>query len=85
MVVMSKDGKLTSKDLPKEVREAKFIPPSGKNTLNRKDSEIENIKNALTLTNGNRSKAAELLGITRKTLFNKMNRYGLEKDKESAE
>jgi DNA-binding NtrC family response regulator len=57
----------------------------GKTILNRKESEIENIKKALTLTNGNRSKAAGLLGITRKTLFNKMNRYGLEKDKNPAE
>jgi len=78
MVVMAKGGSLTLKDLPKEIREAKAGP--GKAVLNKKESDIENIKRALTMTNGNQSKAAELLGVTRKTLFNKIKRYDLSKD-----
>ena len=33
---------------------------------------------ALTRWEGNRTKAAEELGITRRTLFNKMKEYGIE-------
>jgi two-component system, NtrC family, response regulator HydG len=67
------------KDLPKEIREAKASPPLGKAVLNKQESDIENIKRALTVTNGNQSKASKLLGVTRKTLFNKIKRYGLSK------
>ncbi len=77
MVVMAKGGSLTLKDLPKDIREAQSVPAPGKIVLNRKESEIENIRRALTQTNGNQSKAAALLGVTRKTLFNKIKRYGL--------
>jgi DNA-binding NtrC family response regulator len=79
MVVMAKGGNLTLKDLPKEIREAKASPPLGKAVLNKQESDIENIKRALTVTNGNQSKASKLLGVTRKTLFNKIKRYGLSK------
>jgi transcriptional regulator with PAS, ATPase and Fis domain len=79
MVVMAKGGNLTLKDLPKEIRNAKTPPSSGKGVLSRKEAEIENIRRALVTTNGNQSKAAALLGVTRKTLFNKIKRYGLSK------
>jgi DNA-binding NtrC family response regulator len=79
MVVMAKGGSLTLQDLPNEVREAKAAPEPGKAVLNKAESEIENIKKALAMTNGNQSKAAELLGVTRKTLFNQIKRYGLNK------
>ncbi len=42
-----------------------------------KDAEIENIKKALLKHEGNRSKAAEELGISRRTLLNKIEEYGL--------
>jgi two-component system response regulator AtoC len=78
MVVMSKGGVLTLKDLPKEVREAKRVPAPAKGVQTKSDAEKENIKKALAQTNDNRSNAAKLLGITRKTLFNKIKKYGLE-------
>ena len=46
----------------------------GLQTLN----EVEKIKEALRITRGSKSKAAELLKIDRKTLYNKLSRYGLE-------
>lgn len=42
-----------------------------------RDSEIERLKQALTLTSGNRTKAAELLGITRRGLLKKLKRFEL--------
>ena len=46
------------------------------------EAEASAIRNTLRATGGNRTKTAELLGISRKTLFNKMSRYGI---KEGAE
>lgn len=40
-------------------------------------TEQEQIKAALRSTGGNKSKAAMLLGIDRKTLYNKLERYGI--------
>jgi transcriptional regulator with PAS, ATPase and Fis domain len=41
------------------------------------ESEIEMVRRALEQTGGNRTKAAELLGITRRGLIYKLKRYGL--------
>ena len=41
-------------------------------------AEREAISNALSETGGNREKAAELLGIGRKTLYRKLRQYGIE-------
>ncbi|NOZ95142.1 MAG: sigma-54-dependent Fis family transcriptional regulator [Acidobacteria bacterium] len=41
-------------------------------------AEIAAIRDALAVTGGRRSRAAELLGVSRKTLWEKMKAYGLE-------
>lgn len=41
-------------------------------------TEQERIAAALNTTNGNKAKAARLLGIDRKTLYNKIERYGID-------
>jgi DNA-binding NtrC family response regulator len=38
------------------------------------------VKAALSLANGNRTAAAEILGLSRQSLYAKLNRYGLEGD-----
>jgi two-component system NtrC family response regulator len=46
----------------------------------RQDAESKAIRVALTKSYGNISKAAELLGITRPTLYDLLNKYGLSAD-----
>jgi two-component system response regulator HydG len=43
-----------------------------------KEVEAELIQRTLEETGGNRSRAANMLGITRQTLLNKIREYGLE-------
>ncbi len=49
----------------------------GNNTVfTFEENEITAIKNALAKTNGNQTKAAELLGISRRTIINKIKKFG---------
>jgi DNA-binding NtrC family response regulator len=48
-----------------------------KPTYNLQELEKDAVKKAIREAQGNYSKAAELLGISRKTLYNKISKYGL--------
>ena len=82
-VVLARNDIIGIKQLPTEIQ----LPPalqtspapvrrSGVASLD--DMERETILQALTQTHGNKKKAAELLGIQRPTLYNKMKRYAIE-------
>jgi two-component system response regulator PilR (NtrC family) len=82
-VVLARRDSIGIKELPAEIQ----LPPalqtstaparrSGVASLN--DIERETILQALAQTHGNKKKAAELLGIQRPTLYNKMKRYAIE-------
>jgi DNA-binding NtrC family response regulator len=82
-VVLARSDIIGIKELPAEIQ----LPPalqtspapvrrSGVASLD--DMERETILQALTQTHGNKKKAAELLGIQRPTLYNKMKRYAIE-------
>jgi DNA-binding NtrC family response regulator len=58
------------------------IPPEG---LSLEVLERELIIQALSLAGGNKSRAARLLGLTRRTLYSRMERYGLRKPGEAEE
>ena len=60
-------------DLPKQEQGSVGLQP-----LYDKDDEKKRILDALKHTGNNKSKAAALLGIDRKTLYNKLKLYGVE-------
>ena len=80
MVVMARGKRLSVRDLPPQVREqalaARGRPrPGGEFSL--EESERTLILKALRASGGNRTRAAEHLGISRRTLHRKLNEYGL--------
>jgi two-component system response regulator AtoC len=56
--------------------EAEKTPDSGE-PLSMEAIERKEILDALARCGGNRTKTAEVLGISRKTLFNKLREYGI--------
>lgn len=81
MVVLSRTDKLGVKDLPPDIRPSattgrqKHVSTGKSSTL--EDAEKQLIINALETHGGNRTKAAEQLGISRRTLHRKLNEYQL--------
>jgi DNA-binding NtrC family response regulator len=83
-VVLARQGLIDVKELPAEIQlptalqqtELATLPRSGVQSLD--DVERNAILQALAECRGNKKKAAELLGIQRPTLYNKMKRYAIE-------
>ena len=83
-VVLARQGLIDVKELPTEIQlptalqqtELGALPRSGVQSLD--DVERTAILQALAECRGNKKKAAELLGIQRPTLYNKMKRYAIE-------
>jgi two-component system, NtrC family, response regulator HydG len=84
-VVLARQDQITVKELPAEVRlpvalqkteRAAVQARSPARSLN--DMERNAILDALAQCHGNKKKAAELLGIQRPTLYNKMKRYAIQ-------
>ncbi len=73
-VVLGTSQEITVEDLPAHVRQTSTL--SRKPTL--EDLERAYIAEILDYTRGKKSRAAEILGITRKTLLEKRKRYGLD-------
>ena len=83
-VVLARQGIIGVKELPAEIQlpaalqqaELNSLPTGGVQSLD--DLERNAILQALAECRGNKKKAAELLGIQRPTLYNKMKRYAIE-------
>jgi len=76
--VLLTNGDFVEKEaLPKEVYKSKLGNVKNDN-FSKADYEKEQIVKALKQSNFNKSKAAKLLQITRKTLYNKINHYNLD-------
>lgn len=82
MVVMSTGDLIKFEDLPEQIKYAKAsphsiiksLPPEG---ISLEEVEIELIKKALEMNQGNQSMAAKFLGISRQTLLYRMKKYHL--------
>lgn len=76
MCVLSSGGKLTLEDVPLEiVRPAAEVAFRPSQTL--EETEKAKILSVLDTCKGNKSRAAEVLGISRRTLHRKINEWGL--------
>ena len=70
---------ITCRDLPGEITDGPAAEPAAAPLpLRDRASEEEQIRRALAAAGGNKSQAAKLLGIDRKTLYNKLHLYGIE-------
>jgi len=85
MVVLDTDGVLGLDDLPPELSEADDLPAANSDAgpsslIGRSMEEIERwaIEQTLKLTGGNREETARTLGIGARTLYRKLDKYGLE-------
>jgi DNA-binding NtrC family response regulator len=83
-VVLARQDQIGIKELPAEVQLPAALqngerhrPPNG-GTQNLDDLERNAILQALAQCHGNKKKAAQVLGIQRPTLYNKMKRYAIE-------
>jgi DNA-binding NtrC family response regulator len=80
-VVLSRSDRIARRDLPPSVRngsppgESKFWP---KNDLTVKEAEKQLIVRALKDTDGNRTRAAKKIGMSRRTFHRKLHAYHLE-------
>lgn len=86
-VILSKSSTITLEDLPQKITTASDVAPSRPDvfvrripeqgvTLRRMECEL--IHMTLTKHKGNKSMTAQSLGISRKTLYEKIERYGID-------
>src|SRR5256714_733780 len=80
-VVLARKDKISVKELPAEVQLPPVLQQTERNTnggvQNLDDMERNAIIQALAQCHGNKKKAAQVLGIQRPTLYNKMKRYAI--------
>jgi DNA-binding NtrC family response regulator len=83
-VVLARKEQITVKELPAEVQLPAALQQAERNSngvagvQNLDDLERNAIIQALAQCHGNKKKAAQMLGIQRPTLYNKMKRYAIE-------
>ena len=79
-VVLAKNKDLLLGDIPSYIREPEASPAAGLAALsggNLNNAEQELIRQSLKVNDGNREGAAKMLGISERTLYRKIKRYGL--------
>jgi two-component system, NtrC family, response regulator AtoC len=79
-VVLCRGEKISARDLPPSVRGARTADAqiSMRNDLTVKEAEKQLIVRALKDTDGNRTKAAKKIGMSRRTFHRKLHAYHLE-------
>ena len=79
-VIMSENNRLSAQDLGLAVNEAEAAPLNLRQV--REIAERELVVKVLARVNGNIAKAADLLGVSRPTLYDMLNRFGIQQTKE---
>ena len=74
-IILSENGIITQRCLPLELVEA---AGNAEASISLESVEKQHILKIFDFYDGNRSKAADALGISRKTLYRKMKHYGVE-------
>ncbi len=74
LVILAPGGRITEDAVDDAVRSAS---PSDQASESLADTEMEQIRKVLAAAGGNKSRAARILGIERKTLYRKLERMGL--------
>ncbi|MCL6416881.1 PEP-CTERM-box response regulator transcription factor [Aestuariirhabdus sp. Z084] len=75
-LIMSENGRISAEDLQLEVPKNQASFPFNLKSI-REKTEKEVINRAIGYTDNNISKSAELLGVTRPTLYSLMHKYGI--------
>jgi len=75
--ILCKEELIRPEHLPSEMRRPEILPTFPPVSGLRQEAERRLLEEALARCEGNRSRAAKLLGISRTTLWRKMRRYGL--------
>lgn len=76
--LLAKGKYITLNELPEEFKQNDLNQNLTYEPLRNEDHEKELILSALSQTSNNKSKAAQILGIDRKTLYNKIKYYNIE-------
>ena len=74
-VVLTKKEIIDVRDIPREVKDGIKGNSSGEALKSLKEMEIETVINAVNAFNGNKSKAARILGITRKAIYSRLKEF----------
>jgi len=74
-VVLSKGGRLTPRELPEEFLSFSKKAASENQTKTLKELQIRAVKDALHECKGNKSKAAKMLGISRKAFYKRLKEF----------
>ncbi|MEM9754226.1 MAG: helix-turn-helix domain-containing protein, partial [Planctomycetota bacterium] len=81
MVVLAPDNEIGVEQIPDEIKGAAGtvadVGMSGLVGISVQQAEKELIRNTLEMTDGNREKAAKMLGIGERTLYRKIKEYEL--------
>ena len=77
MCVLSSGGRLTLADVPAEIVQPPATSPAIASARTLEETEKAKILSVLESSGGNKTKAAQTLGISRRTLHRKLNEWGM--------
>jgi DNA-binding NtrC family response regulator len=74
LVILAPGGRITEDAVAEALRSSRTAADTGETLA---EAEADQIRKVLAATNGNKSRAARILGIERKTLYRKIDKMGL--------